>query len=125
MNSVLIISSDGDPHAQAVAEKLRRRDATVALFDHAQFPRDACLSFRCGGGRSTRTIRDGARTLDVDAFTSAWHRRPGAPTPHDHVTDPRLRDYVADEARSFLLDSGTRCPASRCPARSRSTAAPS
>lgn len=101
---ILIISQPDDSHTNIVRDKLRARGAEVAVFDHAEFPRDAEISIAYAGGRCRRTIRTAARTIALEEVTAAWHRRPRSPRSDERIRDAQSRSYVQAESKELLID---------------------
>lgn len=102
---ILILTERSDSHADHVIELLRRRDAEFVRFNPAQFPAEAqvSLAFGAGGPEGSSLELDGER-VDLDRVTAVWYRRPELPAPHDEITDPRVREYLAEECRLFVND---------------------
>jgi glutathione synthase/RimK-type ligase-like ATP-grasp enzyme len=49
-------------------------------------------------------LRMGETVVDLAQLHSVWSRRPQAPVPHPEIQDPKLRDFVAQDARTFVQD---------------------
>jgi hypothetical protein len=113
---ILIISQPADTHTDLVRDKLIARGAEVAVFDHAEFPRDAEISLAYADGRCRRTIRTAARTIALDEITAAWHRRPRAPRADERVLDEKSRSYVLAESKELLVDLWNSLACLRVPA---------
>lgn len=101
---ILIISQPGDTHVDSVLHKLRARGADVAVFDHAEFPKDAEISIAYADGRCRRTIRTEAQAIALEEVTAAWHRRPRQPRLDERIVDGESRSYVLAESKQFLID---------------------
>src|SRR5688572_27053380 len=103
---ILILTDITDPHADHVEQKLRERGADVVRFDPAQFPSKAevSLSYTVNGQVSSR-LSLGKQHVDLNDLQSVWYRRPGAPVPHEEITDKLSRDYIAEECRKFMHDT--------------------
>ncbi|MEW1847232.1 MvdC/MvdD family ATP grasp protein [Nonomuraea angiospora] len=100
---VLILTGVGDAHAERVADLLTGRGARVTVFDPADFPVSAAVELRHGAGAGGRRLRLGPEsTLDLDALTALWWRRPSLPSPHPELTDPAVAAYAAQECQTLL-----------------------
>jgi glutathione synthase/RimK-type ligase-like ATP-grasp enzyme len=102
---ILILTEAADPHADHVAALLRRRGAAVFRFDPAAFPTRAAvvLSYHPTGLAETRLESEGV-SVDLRSLSAVWYRRPQVPVPHDDVTDPTTRAYLAEECKTVLND---------------------
>ena len=74
---ILILSEDGDEHADRVEAELERRGAEVARFDPAWFPAEAGLSLHVGGGAPTGTLAFRNHEIELERIRVLWRRRPG------------------------------------------------
>jgi hypothetical protein len=100
---ILILTGDADPHADRVIEALRQRGAEWVRFNPARFPSRAEISFSgTAAGRFQSLLRVDEETIDLERVTAVWYRRPEPPVPHEEITAPRVREYVADECRLTL-----------------------
>ncbi|MFF3668801.1 MvdC/MvdD family ATP grasp protein [Microtetraspora malaysiensis] len=94
---ILVLTSDGDEHADRVVKTLMTAGADVVVFDPASFPTAATLEIsHSGDGSTSRMFGRAGRRLVLDELTALWYRRP-----LDPVADPRVaaRDYVEEECR--------------------------
>lgn len=75
---ILIVSSKGDIHAQAVERELKALGARVTLVDLSMFPQHGALSLRSGGdGRRCHRVKFSTRDwLDLSECRAVWWRRP-------------------------------------------------
>ncbi|NUT09748.1 MAG: ATP-dependent carboxylate-amine ligase [Nonomuraea sp.] len=111
---ILVLTCDGDEHAERVVGALAGADVTV--FDPALFPSAATLEIgHAGDGSTVRTLGHGGRRLVLDELTAIWYRRPGNPVAHPLTV---ARDHVEEECRVMAesLWDGLEClkvPASR------------
>jgi hypothetical protein len=102
---ILILTQEDDPHADAVIEGLRRRGAEWFRFNPARFPSGAELSFSCTESGNVRSLlRTPDEAVDLEQVGVVWYRRPHSPVPHAEITDPRVRQYVADECQLVSND---------------------
>ncbi|MEV8630688.1 MvdC/MvdD family ATP grasp protein [Streptosporangium sp. NPDC051023] len=94
---ILVLTSEGDDHAEQVVDLLTTAGADVVVFDPARYPTRATLEIGHSGDGSTRRVLDtGERRVALDELTSLWYRRPLNPVAHSRVT---ARDYVEEECR--------------------------
>ncbi|GAA3133316.1 MvdC/MvdD family ATP grasp protein [Streptosporangium carneum] len=92
---ILVLTSDGDEHADRVVDMLTASDADVAVFDPASYPTAATLEIgHSGDGSTRRTLVADGREVVLDELTALWYRRPLPP-----VADPRVtaRAHVEQE----------------------------
>src|SRR5262245_14437499 len=100
--SVLIISSLGDVHAQAVMAALAERGQLPELLDLAAFPLEVSLVMEYM--RGTRRFRLKRRTggeLDFDAVTAVWWRRP-RPFNVPRGVSAAARRFIASESTTVF-----------------------
>jgi putative peptide maturation system protein len=77
---ILVLSGDGDLHAEAVEEELARRGHRALRFDLAQFPERATVSLALGaGGELSGGLHASGTRVTWDEITAVWVRRPGTP----------------------------------------------
>ncbi|WKU02934.1 MvdC/MvdD family ATP grasp protein [Micromonospora sp. HUAS LYJ1] len=103
---ILILTAPDDVHADAAEVELGRRDAAWVRFDPADVPSRASLSVTIRDGRLTRTLTrhdDPGGTVDLDAVTAVWFRRPGVPVAPPHLGEPHA-GFVVEESRQFVGD---------------------
>lgn len=98
--TILIISEQQDPHAQAVMAALTRRgERDVRLLDFRDFPMRMTLGMRIGRsqpGRFALRFPDGA-VVDMSQVKSVWWRRPQAfGLPSEGLT-PEARHFALSE----------------------------
>src|SRR5262245_48184984 len=102
---ILVLTDDADPHADHVVARLRERGAEVVRFDPSRFPSRATLSVSYDpNGLAAVALETDAARVDLRALTALWYRRPQPPVPHDDVTDPATRDYLAQECKTVMDD---------------------
>ncbi|MFI7690100.1 MvdC/MvdD family ATP grasp protein [Nonomuraea sp. NPDC049655] len=100
---VLVLTCDGDVHADRVRELLVRRGVRTTVFDNGDYPARAHVELAYDGrGRTRRLLHTGSDTLDLDSVTTMWWRRPRPPAAHPAVTDPAVAAYTAQEATAVL-----------------------
>lgn len=75
--TVLIVTQDFDPTADPVVVSLRERDAEIVRFDLSYFPQRLTVTSSDFGERR-RLLRHRDRTVDLDAVSGVWYRRPTA-----------------------------------------------
>ncbi|GAB1821029.1 MvdC/MvdD family ATP grasp protein [Herbidospora sp. RD11066] len=102
---VLILTREGDPHAEHVRGLLAARGARSTVFDNRDYPglAHAEIAFT-RGGLSRRVLRTGSEVVDLDALTALWWRKPGVPLAHPDITDPAVAAYTAGEAAHLIGD---------------------
>ncbi|MEV7007238.1 MvdC/MvdD family ATP grasp protein [Streptosporangium sp. NPDC051022] len=94
---ILVLTTDGDEHADRVVELLTAAGADVAVFDPAAYPTHATLEIgHSGDGSTGRTLDADGRRIALDELTALWYRRPLDPVAHPRVAAPA---YVAEECR--------------------------
>jgi MvdD-like protein with pre-ATP grasp domain len=102
---ILILTVDGDAHAEHVTRLLTGRGADVIQFNPGRFPAQASLSVTIlPGDEPRRLLAAGERAIELDRLRAVWFRRPAEPEPHPEVTDPATRTYIRGECALFSLD---------------------
>jgi hypothetical protein len=100
---ILILSARHDPHAEAVARKLKDRAALYLWFDPAEFPATSSITISLNvAERAQYLLHHEGKTVDLHEVSAIWHRRPGMPEPDESITDDRVRDWVCQESQSLL-----------------------
>jgi glutathione synthase/RimK-type ligase-like ATP-grasp enzyme len=95
---VLILSTVGDVHAQAVMDALAAQGARTELVDLSEFPARLALSMAFKGGRRQFELRrHGGGVLDLDAVGAVWWRRP-QPFRLPEGMDPAHQRFALSEA---------------------------
>jgi glutathione synthase/RimK-type ligase-like ATP-grasp enzyme len=75
--TILILSSVGDAHAQAVMDALAAQGSSAELVDLSEFPTRLSLAMAFEGGRRRLELRRrGGGMLDLDSINAVWWRRP-------------------------------------------------
>jgi hypothetical protein len=100
---ILILSARHDPHAEAVARKLRDRAARYLWFDPAEFPANSFVTiFLDAAGSPRYLLQYEGENIDLGQVSAIWHRRPGLPEPDEGITDGRVREWIRQESQSLL-----------------------
>lgn len=100
---ILILSAPHDPHAEAVAQKLRNRTAPYLWFDTAAFPAASQLSVSLEAAAPAQyLLQHEGKRIDLCEVRAIWHRRPGVPEPDERITDAKAREWVCQESQSLL-----------------------
>ena len=103
---ILIVAEHYDPHADQVAEMLRRRGIESLRFAQTDFPTRAELSLSyTPSGEARHTLRVGGERIDLNRLRCVWYRLGAYPVPPAHLKEQHHRDYVAEESRCFLHDA--------------------
>ncbi|MER5620255.1 MvdC/MvdD family ATP grasp protein [Streptosporangium sp. NPDC002544] len=114
---VLVLTGDGDRHAERVGDLLVERGARVTVFDHRYYPAKAHVELAyTGRGLARRLLHTETGTLDLSALTALWWRRPLPPAPHPELTDPAVAEYTAQESLSLVSDLWEHLPCRKVPA---------
>jgi hypothetical protein len=100
---ILILSAPHDPHAEAVAQKLRNQAAPYLWFDTAAFPVVSQLSVSLEDTAPAQyLLHHEEKQIDLREVRAIWHRRPSLPEPDKRITDSKARDWVRQESQSLL-----------------------
>lgn len=105
--AVLILATEEDEHARAVAGHLRRSGAEAHIADLSAFPRHASLSARyecctdCGGASFELALPRAGR-LDLGDVSAVWWRRPQHPVVAPELQQDVHRRFAAAEAHEAL-----------------------
>ena len=94
-STVLIITNEHDPHADAVVLELHKRNVPVFRFHPEDFPHASSISIEIHDGTIEGEIATTSRAVAFKDICAAWYRRPqsmftGSVSP----TATRLDDYV-------------------------------
>lgn len=89
--SVLVLSEECDPTADAVIESLQRHDAPVYRVDLGWFPTRLDLDAVLGVAGWNGALRAGNREIPLEGLRSVFYRRPTAFTFGPDLTGPELR----------------------------------
>jgi putative peptide maturation system protein len=77
---ILVLSGDGDLHAEAVEDELAQRGCETLRFDAAQFPERATVSLGLGpDGELSGGLHAAGRRVAWREIDAVWVRRPGTP----------------------------------------------
>lgn len=112
---ILILSEDGDEHADRVEAELERRGAEVARFDPAWFPAEAGLSLHVGGGAPTGTLAFRNHEIELERIRVLWRRRPGDPVAARALTGSAAAELVEHDSAAVLADLWELLPARHVP----------
>lgn len=109
---ILIVTADGDEHADAVCAALHARGASFVRFDPGDFPQRAQIVARSGASGLRLELRRGTDILRLENVSTVWYRRPRSPEPAASIRDDFMRGYVASECALFMEDvwSALVCP---------------
>ncbi|MCT9929248.1 ATP-dependent carboxylate-amine ligase [Planotetraspora sp. A-T 1434] len=103
--TVLVLTQDGDEHADHVVPMLVERGATVVRHDPARFPKDAALQAAFEPhGPARRSLWLGDATVDLETLTAVWFRRPNSPVVHDEIAGDAAREYAERECGLLVRD---------------------
>ncbi len=101
--TVLILATQTDEHAIAVAEKIRGLGGRTEIVDLALFPQRAHLAMHldCCGGSDFSLEIDG-HTLQMEDFGAVWWRRPQVPQVSSDIRSSSHRVFAASESQEAL-----------------------
>jgi hypothetical protein len=99
-NSVIIISSEADVHAQVVTKRLEALGSRAIILDSAFYP----SQWRLTGGLSNNTsfhftLEHNGTVLNENEVAGVWWRRPRRYIPPDSVGELHLRQFIVNESR--------------------------
>lgn len=115
---ILIVSKPGEPHGDLVYERLHERGAAVMRLDNADFPVNAAISLTYNlVGHARYTVRTDEGSIDLEQVGAIMYWRPEPPIPHERISDPRLRAFIAEEWRGVVADMWHGLPAAWLPGR--------
>lgn len=89
--TVLVLTEDLDPTADAVVDELRRRGVGVFRCDTAWFPIRLGLDAELDGDRWFGSLAGGSRACSLRHLRSAWYRRPTAFVLPEGLSGPERR----------------------------------
>ena len=102
---ILVLSRDGDEHADAVEAQLRLLDAPVLRFDPGRYPGECELSVRVGaGGRIGAVLRYQGAEIDLTRVDAVWWRRPNRPRALQSLAGTAAGTHIVEEASGLLAD---------------------
>lgn len=96
----LIVSSDVDPHVDAVLAHSEAFDINAVRIDTKFANRDLRASIEIGPSTARPRVLIGS--LADQHLHSIWYRRPRPPLPHSDISDERFRPLSSSEMRAFL-----------------------
>jgi hypothetical protein len=103
---ILLLTTDGDQHADHVELLLRQRGGDVVRLDPGRFPSRASVSLAySAAGRGGYVLHAAGQAVDLGAVTAAWYPRPQPPTLHEELADPAMRKLVQEECNQFMEDT--------------------
>ncbi|MFI7536618.1 MvdC/MvdD family ATP grasp protein [Streptosporangium sp. NPDC049376] len=115
---VLVLTRDGDGHADRVRESLVRRGVRSTVFDNADYPARSCVELAHDSrGLTRRVLYTESGPLDLDVVTAVWWRRPRPPAAHPDLTDPAVAAHTAQEAATMLSGLWESLPCRTVPGR--------
>lgn len=96
--SVLMLTHQFDPTADAVVDELNRRGVPLFRCDAAEFPERLRVGAELVGGHWSGQVRTAQRGLDLDDVIGIYYRRPTVFEFHPHLSDNERR-WAATQAR--------------------------
>lgn len=99
--SVLILTGEHDPSADAMVRALTEREVEVHRIDTAWFPRQLSVNAGLAGASWSGTLRTPHRTVDLSEVGAVWYRQPGAYEFPDELS-PVERHHANMEAKYGL-----------------------
>ncbi|WP_248961631.1 MvdC/MvdD family ATP grasp protein [Sphaerisporangium perillae] len=97
---ILVLTCDGDEHAEQVVDLLSAGGADVVVFDPAAYPTQATLEIaHPETGPARRVLHGGGRRVALDEVTAFWYRRPMNPVAHPEIASRPYAAYVEEECR--------------------------
>jgi glutathione synthase/RimK-type ligase-like ATP-grasp enzyme len=101
---ILIISSERDEHAVAVATELADRSVEHRILDLAQFPENIGLILRYEGGRSPVALLRGVDGAEIDLadVAAVWYRRPQPFVLAAGLSRPSHRTFAYNESHEAI-----------------------
>ncbi|MCT9934256.1 ATP-dependent carboxylate-amine ligase [Planotetraspora sp. A-T 1434] len=114
---VLVLTGDGDSHAERVGDLLTARGARVTVFDHRHYPAKAHVELAYTRGEPVRRVlRTETDVVDLGSLTALWWRRPLPPAAHPELTDPAVAEHAARESQALISDLWEHLPCRKVPA---------
>jgi glutathione synthase/RimK-type ligase-like ATP-grasp enzyme len=102
---IVVLSEDGDSHADAVEEELRRLGVPAVRFDPARFPTRAGVSVRIdASGRVDAALRDGDAEIALSSADAVWMRRPNRPRAPEAWAGTAVGAAIEAEASDLFAD---------------------
>ncbi|MGS0688468.1 MvdC/MvdD family ATP grasp protein [Nakamurella sp. GG22] len=106
---ILILTGDGDVHADEVCDVLTARGVPFARFDPACFPREATVAVRLSpsGALSGELRWNGSissESVALQDIDTVWWRRPGTPVVHSSLSGTPAGEFAEHEAAAALSD---------------------
>src|SRR5690242_3700784 len=102
---IVVLTRDGDVHADAVEAHLRKSGSAVIRFDPADYPAHATLSLSvAASGRAGAVLRCRDVEVDLAAVEAIWVRRPNQPRAAAAFTGTVTGELIESEAAALLSD---------------------
>ena len=103
---LLILTQQGDIHADAVCGILDSRHYPYARLDPADFPVKLRVSAYVSHAGAQVGLREVAcrRSVDLESVRAVWYRRPGLTVSDPVMRDRRYREGIDEENENFLQD---------------------
>jgi len=100
---VLILSTNNDPHATAVAQELTDMKVSWRLWDYSQFIRSTSITYdvNASNAQNRRMRFPDGETLHFEDLQSIWFRRPGKVTAKP-MPEPWVEEMIINETRNTL-----------------------
>ena len=101
---LLILSSPGDTHSEAVEQILARRGVSFIHWNQATFPERDTVALRYSArGSVTRSLTTRDAAADLASITTTFVRRHAQPHVLRPAADPNARAYIESQSRTLLL----------------------
>lgn len=100
-NSIVILTSEFDPHADFVVEELKSRSENVIRYHTSAFPTQSELSAKNYQGEWVGSLTIGERIIQLNSVKSIWYRRPAAFQFNPDML-PNERRFAIGEARAGI-----------------------
>lgn len=100
-DTVVILTSEFDPHTDIMVQILSKRGANVLRFDPGDFPRHSTISMLYESGAWSYTLTHRAGVFDLGRAISVWVRRPTPWTP-EISDDSATSEFVRAERDQVL-----------------------
>lgn len=101
---ILILSDQGDEHADLVEKALFDRNVRYRRFGHTEFPTASTLAIEYDGTGARPSLRWRNDAISHAEIGAIWYRRPAEPVYEDPGASPAVKRFVVDECKAALLD---------------------
>lgn len=98
MKEILIITSDPDPHVDAVTTHLGDK-VIVRIFDPLQFPEKVRVSLNPLGNETEILLND----IDISNTSLVWYRKPRFKKPEEYLVEEEYFHYVDSSIRTICI----------------------